>query len=471
MTKTYKLFLNLFSFLLLTITLFGFYNIFSIQTKAQSSQSSQSKNGARNISEQAADIQNKRQDIDSLKNEVSNLQSEIEQINEEISALQVEEARIQTKIDELRSSNADIENQLKNNGISLSNTQNQSEREALEEVKRNLDDKLVKNAEDTIAENQLLIETKDKIVEKNSDLQAKQTELSNKQKQLEELDTTIEEEVDRLQTSVLDESTEWVYYLALLIGYWIVYRVVLFLIKKSSLSPSPQSSISFLAKIIWITVSILTLLYILAGRLELVQQIFAVVAFISLAISLAIKDSIANLFGSILIKTSKKYTVGSVIRFDNQGQKAIGEVIKIDFFGTTLAALTEDYYPTGEIIYIPNNQFVIQVFSNLTLYNRYLWIHFDLVVKNGTDLKKAKTKIKKVLDRKIYKPGKIKSVNSRYSLAFLPKVFLSTSHQGPTFTIHLPVKIGKYSETVEKFVNNIYSLNSDELEIVSFLEK
>lgn len=142
--------------------------------------------------------------------------------------------------------------------------------------------------------------------------------------------------------------------LVLIIGWWLIKRVVNFThlsMKKRDIEPTfasfSRSAISVTLKVI--------LLITVAGIIGIkTTSLVAVLGAAGLAIGLALQGSLSNFAGGALILTFKPFKVGDVI----ESGVYIGEVKEIQLFSTTLLT------PEHKTVIIPNS-----LLSNGTIVN------------------------------------------------------------------------------------------------------
>ena len=91
------------------------------------------------------------------------------------------------------------------------------------------------------------------------------------------------------------------------------------------------------------------------------------VGLVALALSLAAKDAVANLFGGAMIFGTRPFLVGDWISFDGRW----GEVADVSLQATRIRLLT------GELWSVPNSNFVDKPVENLSL-RKYLRRVFDV---------------------------------------------------------------------------------------------
>ncbi len=117
------------------------------------------------------------------------------------------------------------------------------------------------------------------------------------------------------------------------------------------------------------------------------QSIIVSLGLVSVAISLAAKDTLSNLISGLIIMLEKNFVVGDVIGIDGQ----IGQVVKIGFKSVSL-------YMRKQVIVIPNILFTTKPFINYTRDGTYR-VTFDIYLLNKYDLDEKVKEIAAVLEK------------------------------------------------------------------------
>ncbi len=441
------------------------------ESSSNDNQSSASSNiSDSNISQQTQKIQEKQTSIEEVEAIITSLQKEIEDLNQEIANQEAVLKGSRERLNQARQNLENFNNQLEANNAQLKTNINNEQKLNLKNTNQNLTENA--NQESNLIEelNNEINSIQTEIAEKKSELIIKQQKLQNNQENLIIIKKEVQERLNSLQKQVVTESIQWTLYLSLVVAYWLVWRIAKFLVHKFIKRQAFRKLIRLILNFIWFIATLITIAYALVGRFQIVEQIITILAFTSLAISLALKDFISNFFGFVLLTLNKQYMVGEVISFNTGHGTKIGEVVKIGFFVTSIKELTRDQYPTGETVSIPNSLILTNSISNLTKTNKYIWTYFSLIVSKKSDLDLAKQKLEIILDKNIYKPSH-KNIHSGSSLdlPLSPKVFLTSHQEGPAFKIYIPTKVGYLSEIREKIIKEIYNLNNKKIEIIKLL--
>lgn len=109
-----------------------------------------------------------------------------------------------------------------------------------------------------------------------------------------------------------------------------------------------------------------------------VTGFLAGIGLIGLALSLAAKDSLQNLFGALTIYVEKPFRVGDVIRFKG----SFGTVEEIGLRATTLRLLN------GDIVYQPNMAFIAEKVENVSI-RPHIRRELDLTLRYDTPVQKV----------------------------------------------------------------------------------
>lgn len=167
--------------------------------------------------------------------------------------------------------------------------------------------------------------------------------------------------------------------LILLIGFWVINRLVNWADRAMKRGKMELSLQKFLHSLMNIGLKII-LIITAAGVLGLqTTSLVAILGAASLAVGLALQGSLANFAGGVLVLIFKPYKVGDLI--DAQGQ--FGEVQEIQIFNTIILTLDK------KTVIIPNGLISNGVITNVS---RKGFLRVDLVIgiSYGSDIRKAK---------------------------------------------------------------------------------
>lgn len=205
-------------------------------------------------------------------------------------------------------------------------------------------------------------------------------------KNIEELDN-MQEYLDSLLKIILNFLPTLVLaFVFLVVGFWLVRRIVRLSVKAMEKKDIDPSLRGFLRGIISVGLRII-LVVLIAGMLGFqTSSLVAVLGAAGLAIGLALQGSLSNFAGGILILLFKPFRVGDLIT--SQGET--GEVTEIQIFYTILKTFE------GRIIIMPNGQV-----SNNTMINHtkagVLRISHEIGIEYAQDIDKAREIILKIL--------------------------------------------------------------------------
>lgn len=171
------------------------------------------------------------------------------------------------------------------------------------------------------------------------------------------------------------------------VGWWLVKLVCKISVKAMTKAKIDKTVITFLNSILNAVLKILIILCVLSTVGFDMTTLIATVSAATVAIGLALKDSLANVASGTLIIINKKFKVGDYI--ETEGLK--GTVVKIDMMYTTLCT-----YNNREIL-IPNSRLTSNNIINYFVREKR---RVDLVIpiSYSEDIEKARGVIMEVLD-------------------------------------------------------------------------
>ncbi|MFH1049531.1 MAG: mechanosensitive ion channel domain-containing protein [bacterium] len=223
--------------------------------------------------------------------------------------------------------------------------------------------------------------------------------------------------------------------ITLIVGLWIIKRVVKLIRKimaKSSVDPSLQS---FLVPLISILFKILLILSVVSMVGIETTSFIALLASAGFAIGMALQGSLGNFAGGVLILLFKPYKIDDYI----EAQGFQGAVKEIHIFNTVL--LTVD----NKRIFIPNGAISNGAITNYTAEDkRRLDLSFG--IGYGDDIDKAKGIIEKIIkedDRVLSEPAYLVAVGQLgdNSVNFTVRIWCKTGdYWNINFDIHEKVK-------------------------------
>jgi small conductance mechanosensitive channel len=174
--------------------------------------------------------------------------------------------------------------------------------------------------------------------------------------------------------------------LTLIIGFWLIGRLVKIVDKGMEKRHIEVSLRSFLASVVGIGLKVLLLLSVASMFGIEVTSFVAIFSALAFAIGLALQGNLANFASGVLILVFKFYKVGDFIK--TQGHA--GTVKEVQIFHTVLQALD------NRLIIIPNGGITSNPIENFTVLGMR---RHDITIGIGydDDIDKAKAAIEKVL--------------------------------------------------------------------------
>lgn len=160
----------------------------------------------------------------------------------------------------------------------------------------------------------------------------------------------------------------------------IVIKIIKRIIKKALVGSKAQldiSLINFIVRAIGICLNVVLVLSALATIGISTTGIIAAFSACAVAISLALKDSLGNIAGGIMMLISQPFSTGDFIDVDG----AAGTVLKIDMVHTTLLT------PDNRQVVIPNGQLMNKTITDYSKEaTRRMDVKFSISYDNDTDL-------------------------------------------------------------------------------------
>lgn len=171
------------------------------------------------------------------------------------------------------------------------------------------------------------------------------------------------------------------------VGWWLSKVICRIAVKAMTRAKVDATVITFLNSILSAVLKVLVILCVLSTIGFDVTTLIATISAATVAIGLALKDSLSNVASGTLIIINKKFKVGDYI--ETEGLK--GTVVKIDMMYTTLCT-----YDNKEIL-IPNSRLTS---NNITNYFVREERRIDLIVPIAyhEDIEKARQVIMDIID-------------------------------------------------------------------------
>ena len=190
--------------------------------------------------------------------------------------------------------------------------------------------------------------------------------------------------VDKIKDVVIEQSLKYgpkilLAIITLIVGRWIIKKLVRLFGKAMQRSSMDESLQPFLKSLIAVALNAVLLISVASMVGIETTSFVAILGAAGLAIGLALQGSLSNFAGGVLILIFKPFKVGDLI--EAQGQ--FGEVSKILIFNTIVIS------PEGKTIILPNSAVTNGIITNYTEQGN---IRVDLVVgiAYGADIKQAK---------------------------------------------------------------------------------
>lgn len=175
--------------------------------------------------------------------------------------------------------------------------------------------------------------------------------------------------------------------LLLLVGLWVIKRMVKGIKKLMIKRQMDESLIPFLGAIIGITLKIVLIISVVGVLGVQTSSFIAIIGSAGLAIGLALQGSLSNFAGGVLLLTLRPINKGDFIQTSN----ASGTVHLINIFNTVLKT------PNNQVVYVPNGQLANSVITNYSQEStRRLVLTFGISYKD--DIKKAKEVVQQIIE-------------------------------------------------------------------------
>lgn len=167
--------------------------------------------------------------------------------------------------------------------------------------------------------------------------------------------------------------------LILVIGHLVIVYIVYLLKKILSRSPLDASLIKFIRKSAKIILHIILLLMLLSSLGISTTGLLTALSAVAVGVGVALKDSLSNIAGGILLLVSPRFVTGDYIESEGDG----GTVLNVDLLHTTVRT------PDGRQVSIPNG---VLINSHIVNYSREKYRRFELnfSIPYKADVEKAK---------------------------------------------------------------------------------
>ena len=218
--------------------------------------------------------------------------------------------------------------------------------------------------------------------------------------------------------------------LLLLVGRWLALRLSAFVARLLERNQADKTVVGFLSKSVYVVTLLLAFLVALSWLGIPTTSIITVLGASTLAIGLALQDSLSNLASGLLLIFLKPFIVGDYVQIGSDNNE--GTVTHVHFFHTELN--TGD----NKVLLVPNSD----VMSNQILnYTRHDHRRLDLVIGIGydEDIRQAKAILTEIVNgdsRVLAEPAPRVAVNNlgESSIELMVRPFVRTANFDATRT-------------------------------------
>lgn len=176
--------------------------------------------------------------------------------------------------------------------------------------------------------------------------------------------------------------------LLLLIGRWLAHRLSAFVARLLERNQADQTIVGFLSKSVYVLTLLVAFLVALSWLGIPTTSIITVLGASTLAIGLALQDSLSNLASGLLLIFLKPFVVGDTVQIGSDNNE--GTVTHVRFFHTELN--TGD----NKVLLVPNSDVMANQILN---YTRHDHRRIDLVIGIGydEDIRRARTLLTEIV--------------------------------------------------------------------------
>ncbi|CAA9281340.1 MAG: hypothetical protein AVDCRST_MAG95-3331 [uncultured Adhaeribacter sp.] len=210
----------------------------------------------------------------------------------------------------------------------------------------------------------------------------------------------------------------------LLIGLWVVNRLVRLINRQMRVHEVDPSLRPFLSNVLNVSLKIMLLVAVIAQLGVEMTSVFTILGSAALAVGLALQGSLANFAGGVLILASKPFRVGDYI----EAQNVAGNVCLINILNTVIKT------PDNKTIYIPNGPLASGTIVNFDVEaNRRADVR--ILVHYGNDIDLAKNLIQQIIeqDNRILKEPapQVVAENTDLGINIFTRVWAERANVGP----------------------------------------
>ena len=212
--------------------------------------------------------------------------------------------------------------------------------------------------------------------------------------------------------------------LILLVGLWVIKRLINFISHEMEDQQVDPSLRPFLRNLLQVALKILLIIVVISQLGLEITSVFGVLGSAGLAIGLALQGSLANFAGGVLLLVIKPFRVGDHI----EAQGVAGNVCLINILNTVIK--TAD----NKTIYIPNGPLASSTIVNSDVEaNRRADVR--ILVQYSSDIDRAKDLIRQIIahDARILPepPPQVVTENTDLGVAIYTRVWAERAHVGP----------------------------------------
>lgn len=171
-----------------------------------------------------------------------------------------------------------------------------------------------------------------------------------------------------------------------IVGRWVAQLLVRGLRQALRRTNVDETLISFLNNVLYYVLLVVVVVAALSNLGIPTTSVIAILGGATLAVGLALQDSLGNLAAGVMIVLLRPYQVGDYVILNGEE----GEVVEIKIFHTQIKT------PANKVVLIPNNEVIS---DNITNYTKTGIYRYDLVygIGYGDDLLKAKQLLLEIL--------------------------------------------------------------------------
>lgn len=315
-------------------------------------------------------------------------------------------------------------------------------------------------------------------IEKSA-LQTQKTQIEQEIKSLEPLQKTIQQSIDEknleisqqysiVTTTVSLLLSNYVVYIMLLLSYWLIYKYARYLIHKDVRNHTIKSASKLTARILWIALSIITILYGFAGQFA---YIFTSLGFATAAIVVALQSFVASFFVFVILSVTKIFKPGDIIKVGASYECYFGKIVSIGRFYTFIKEINNDNHEEmGRTVVIPNNFLIAHPITNYTYHNQVIWQNLKVTVTQNSNQNLVKEILEKIATDKFEMMSK--DVDTWLDLgvelsSITPKIIMSIGDKGISYIVHFPCRFNKYNAIYDMLLLEIINaFNQNNIVIV-----